>query len=74
MADDLVFTQRITNPDLPDVETIIFRLKNGKLRILMESESRATASAFTLLDGEFGELIEWLVENAATEERAPEEG
>jgi hypothetical protein len=67
MANALTFTQKIINPDLPDVETLTFQLKNGKVRIVMESESRATISAFTLLDGEFSELIGWLVENAAVE-------
>ncbi len=68
MADDLIFTQRAADPAQPDVEKIIFRLKNGKLRIVMESESRGTTTAFTLLDGEFGQLIEWLVDNATSEE------
>jgi hypothetical protein len=67
MANELTFTQKIINPDLPDVETLTFQLKNGKVRIVMESETRATISAFTLLDGEFSELIGWLVENAAIE-------
>ena len=73
MADDLIFTQRAADPAQPDVEKIIFRLKNGKLRIVMESEARATTTAFTLLDGEFGQLIEWLVENATSEEGEGEE-
>jgi hypothetical protein len=74
MPDELTFTQRVANPDLPDVEKITFRLKNGKVRIVMESETRATLSAFTLLDGEFSELIEWLVENATSGENPSEDG
>lgn len=74
MTDDLTFTQRVTNPDQPDVEKITFKLKNGKVRIVMESEARATTTAFTLLDGEFSELIDWLVENATSEEGQSEDG
>jgi len=74
MTDELTFTQRIINPELPDVEKITFQLRNGKVRIVMESEARTTISAFTLLDGEFSELIEWLVDNAAAEEGQSEDG
>jgi hypothetical protein len=67
MTDALTFTQNITDRNAPDVEKITFQLKNGKVRIIMESETRATVSAFTLLDGEFSELIGWLVDNASAE-------
>jgi hypothetical protein len=67
MTDPLTFTQNITDRNAPDVEKITFQLKNGKVRIIMESETRATVSAFTLLDGEFSELIGWLVDNASAE-------
>lgn len=67
MTDALTFTQNITDANAPDVEKITFQLKNGKVRIIMESETRATVSAFTLLDGEFSELIGWLVDNASAE-------
>ena len=73
MGDALTFTQKILNPESADVEMLTFQLKNGKLRIVMESESRATVSGFTLLDGEFSALIEWLIENAAVEGETGEE-
>ena len=62
MPDELIFTQKVVNEDLPDVEKITFRLLGGDVRIIAESAERMLVTAFTLTAERALELERWLGE------------